>query len=108
MGATGVRKIVLVLGKGDGIPLRVLSIMGQEARRGFRDFELHVFTDRDRPDYMEVVREIILNNIAYGLRVWYHGRDVDALRKLLSEEPKPVIVVDETANPKLKGIVGGA
>jgi hypothetical protein len=105
MGGSGVRKIVLVLGKGDGIPLRVLSLMGQEARRGFRNFELHVFTDRERPDYMEVVREIILNNIAYGLRVWYHGSDLEALRKLLAENPQPIIVVDETANPQLRSIV---
>jgi len=107
MGGSGVRKIVLVLGKGDGIPVRVLSLMRSEARRGYRDFELHVFTDRGRPDYMEVVREIILNNIAYGLRVWYHGSNVELLRKLLSENPKPVIVVDETASPKLRSAVEG-
>ncbi len=106
MAGSGVRRIVLVLGRGDGIPLRVLSAMAEEARRGFRDFELHVFTGRERPDYMEVVREVILNNIAYGLRVWYHGASVDRLRRLLQENPKPLLIVDKTADKRLLEAVG--
>jgi hypothetical protein len=101
----GVRRIVLILGRGDGIPLRVLKAMGEEARRGYRDFELHVFTSMGRPDYMEDVRDIILNNIAYGLRVWYHGASVEKLRRLVSENPKPLIIVDETADPTLVRVV---
>ncbi|ABM80094.1 hypothetical protein [Hyperthermus butylicus] len=97
----GVRRIVLVLGGGRGIVQQVLALMAREAARGYRGFELHVFTTRPRPDYMETVRGIILNNIAYSLRVWYHGADTVKLREIVAS-PDTAVVVDETADEELK------
>ena len=105
-GGCSVGRILLVLGEGREIAVRVRSLMAGMAVKGCRVFELHVFTTRPRPDYMETVRHVILNNVAYSLRVWYHGTNIEKLKELM-DYPNTGIVVDETADEKLKSAVMG-
>ncbi len=69
-------RIMLVLprgirGAGDKLAMAVFRLASQ----GYRRFELHVYTDMEKPMYIEEIREFIQNNIAYSLAVYSHGLD---------------------------------
>lgn len=53
------------------------------------------------------MRHVILNNIAFGLRVWHHGLDRDALRRLLDGPLTIEVVVDEEVPGELRDVLEG-
>ena len=65
----------------------------------FRRVVIHVISPYESPFYIEKIREIITNNIAFTLICRYHGKTARDLLKLLKElRGKPfVIVIDPSA-----------
>jgi len=73
---------------------RVLDKMSTYASLGFRMFIIHVFTDVEKPLYLENMRDIIFNNITYTLILKHHklaGENIESLLKQLRNKPHEVI-----------------
>lgn len=73
---------------------RVLDKISTCASLGFRRFIIHVFTNVEKPLYLEGMRNIIFNNIAYTLILKHHklaGENVKNLLKQLGNKPHKVI-----------------
>ncbi len=61
----------------------VMSRLAQKYNR--RRFTIHVFTTKPRPIYIEDLREMLLNNIAYTIVLRYHDYNFEEAEKLVEE-----------------------
>ncbi len=75
--------IVLVYnGNGENVASKALSIMYGELR-GSRRFIIHVVSPKGDIWYLEALRDLINNNIAYTLSIRYHGGAPKDLEELV-------------------------
>jgi hypothetical protein len=72
--------------KTSNIGVTLYTIMSRLAQRyGRRRFTIHVFTTKPRPIYIEDLREMLLNNIAYTIVLRYHDYNLEEAGKLVEK-----------------------
>ena len=63
---------------------RIMEEIMRGASKGYRKFTIHVISNTKPPFYLEKLRNLIQNNIAYTLTIRHYGHDnvKDLLREL--------------------------
>jgi len=63
---------------------KIMDEMTNASSKGFRKFAIHVISKTKSPQYLEKLRSVIQNNIAYTITVRHHNYSEEEVKKLLS------------------------
>ncbi len=86
---------VVLVSKGNLDSKKVLDKLSSYSALGFRKFIIHVLTNDERPLYLEKLRNIVFENIAYTLIIEYHKLSRGGLNELLNRlENNPYEVIE--------------
>ncbi|WFO75098.1 hypothetical protein J4526_08500 [Desulfurococcaceae archaeon MEX13E-LK6-19] len=87
--------VILVYNNGsDSVATTALAKLYEIAVKGYRRFIIHVISPMGKPYYVEKLRDLISNNIAYTLIIKYRGPNVEDLASLAHEvKDKPHLVL---------------
>jgi len=63
---------------------KIMDEMVNASSKGFRKFTIHVISKTKSPLYLEKLRRLIRNNIAYTITIRHHNYSEEEVKKLLN------------------------
>ena len=63
----------------------IMDEMVNASSKGFRKFTIHVISKTKSPLYLEKLRSLIQNNIAYTITIRHHNYGEEEVKKMLNE-----------------------